>query len=168
MRAACPIATFARQGLHCNGANPAAWRSWLIKPHWPVPPATRGVPAVAGFGRASARTTGAAMAWGGAEAGASKRASRRGVGSRSVILSGTEKRIRDADWTSATCGDGAECASTVTARSITPTRPLRDSSGLTNAESDFNPKFVRIGLVFIGCDYTHQTGSTSLGFVVAN
>src|SRR5438445_53509 len=51
MRAACPIATFARQGLHCNGANPAAWRSWLIKPHWPVPPATRGAPAVAGSGR---------------------------------------------------------------------------------------------------------------------
>src|SRR5207245_5154998 len=78
MRAACPVATFARQGLHCSGANPAAWRSWLIKPHWPVPPATRGAPAVAGFGRASARTTAAAIAAGRTEAGASKRASRRG------------------------------------------------------------------------------------------
>src|SRR5256884_4075942 len=68
MRAACPVATFARQGLHCSGARPAACRSWLIKPHWPVPTATRGGAGIgAGFGRTVPRTAGAAMAWGRSE-----------------------------------------------------------------------------------------------------
>src|SRR5438270_8597775 len=60
MRAAWPAATLARHAFHCNGGNPSAARSWLIKPNWPLPlPATLGAGGT-GAGRAVARGGGLA------------------------------------------------------------------------------------------------------------
>src|SRR6202521_4713605 len=110
MRAACPVATLARHGLHCSGARPAAWRSRLIKPHWPLPTVTWGGAAGAGtgFGAAVRSDTGAVTTRGCADGVGVGRASSRGsssdAGSKIVVIV-----VDAADCANNTRGGGAEC-----------------------------------------------------------
>ena len=69
----------------------------MIKPHWPVPTATRG--GAAGFGRTVARGTRTPVAWGCAEGVNGERwVSRRRIGSGRGPLIG--RRVMDADCAS--------------------------------------------------------------------
>src|SRR6202165_1773705 len=148
MRAACPVATFARQGLHCSGARPAAWRSWLIKPHWPVPTATCAGAAGtgAGFGLAVACGTRAATTWGCADGAGLKRATCRGSRSDSgseinEIVVNAVDCANNACSGAAECG-GASCPMATTASRITPPNAPRDRSGLISADTGRIPKFI--------------------------
>src|ERR1700674_5980023 len=150
MRAACPVATLARQGLHCSGARPAAWRSWLIKPHWPLPTTTWGGAAGAGTGfglavRCDTRAVTRRGCAGGVGVGrATSRGSNSDAGSKiCVIVVDAADCANDARGGGAECGGGAAYPTANTASRIAPIRGPRDRSDLISTDTGLIPKFIQ-------------------------
>src|SRR2546422_2855035 len=153
IRAAFCAAIAARHAFHRSAGRPAAARSWLIRPHWPVPTATRG-------GAADVRVVGAwarAVAtadW--AEGVAVGEAIGRECSATPVVPMGRTAF----DCATIECPSGADTATAAAKTKIATTTADLDTSGLINIANGRHLQCIRADVVNRGTPHTNRQSQT--------